>query len=134
MRVRAQLLPRHRYPEAYVGLDVVVGVRGVVPEIDSYPVDLAVEGAGVGGVIRADGGACLAADVGRLVGREDEALGLVDAAAADFLAVVVERDIAALAHASAIVVNLHAPLAGPGWNSFTRLDIKRLDAQHVVME
>jgi hypothetical protein len=39
-------LPRHRHPEAFVWLDVVVGVIGVVAEIDSYPVDLAAESAG----------------------------------------------------------------------------------------
>src|SRR6478609_11481268 len=116
MRVSAALLPRHRYPEAFVGLDVMVGVLRVVTEVDANPVDRAVELAGVGGVIRADGGACLAAHVGGFVGREDEALCLIDTAAADFRAVVVERDVPAFAHASAIVGKLHAHLSRTGRN------------------
>src|ERR1700722_13943516 len=84
------LLPRHRNPEAFVGFDVVVGVFGVLSEIDSDPVDFAVESAAVGGVVGADGGAGFVADVGGFVGGEDEALGLVNAPFADVLAVVVE--------------------------------------------
>ena len=32
-----RLLPRHRDPEAFVGIDVVIGVLGVLTEIDSAP-------------------------------------------------------------------------------------------------
>jgi hypothetical protein len=34
-RTQTELLSRHRDPEAFVWLDVVVGVLGVVAEIDS---------------------------------------------------------------------------------------------------
>jgi hypothetical protein len=99
--------------EALVWVDVMVGVLGVVTEIDSHPVDHAVERAGVSGVIRADGGVSLAADVGGLVGREDEAMGLIDAAAADFLT---------------DGGGLHPHLAATCRNRFTGLDINDFDA------
>ena len=44
------LLPRHRNPKAFVGVDVVV-VLNVLAQIDLHPVDLAVAPAGVGGVV-----------------------------------------------------------------------------------
>ena len=65
---RPRLLACHRDAEAFVGVDVVVGILGVLAQIDSHPVDLAVEPAGVGGVVGADGGARFIADVRRLVG------------------------------------------------------------------
>jgi hypothetical protein len=64
-------LTRHRDAEAFVGVYVMVGVLGVLTEFDLDPRDLAVESAGVGGVVRADQGAGLAADVSGLIGGED---------------------------------------------------------------
>ena len=45
----------------------MVCILGVLAEVDPHPVDLAGEPAGVGGVIRADGGAGLITDIGGLV-------------------------------------------------------------------
>jgi len=61
------LLPRHSNPETFVGVDVVIGVLGVLGQIDLHPADLAVEPAGVGGVVGTDRGARFTAHVGRLV-------------------------------------------------------------------
>ncbi len=73
--LRPQLLPRHRDAEAFVGVDVVVGVLGVLAQVDLHPVDRAAEPAGVSGVVGADRGAGLPSDVRGLVGGEDDTLG-----------------------------------------------------------
>src|SRR4030095_16800830 len=66
------LLPRHGDAEAFLGRDVMIGILGVVAEIDLHPVDLSVEPAGVSGVVRADRRARLIADICGLIRREHE--------------------------------------------------------------
>src|SRR6266542_1965181 len=88
------LLPCHRAAQTFFGRDHVIGV--ILAEIDLHPVNLAAEDAAVAVVIGSYRRAGLAADVSCLVGREDHRHGALDAALADFLAVVVKRDIAAL--------------------------------------
>ena len=53
----------------------MVGVFGVITEVDLHAVDCAGEPADVGGVVGADGGAGFVTDVGSFVRREDDALG-----------------------------------------------------------
>jgi hypothetical protein len=55
------LLPRHGDAEAFVAVDEVIVV--VLAEVDLHPVDPAGEPAGRGGVVAADRGAGLVADV-----------------------------------------------------------------------
>ena len=69
-----RLLACHGNPGPFVGIDVVVGGFGVLGQVDLHPVDAAVVCAGVCGVIGADGGTCLATDIGDFVGRENISL------------------------------------------------------------
>ena len=86
-------------------------------------------------VVGADGGAGLVADVGGLVGREDHRLGRADPSGADGVAVVVQRDVAALGETAAVVRELHAHLVRslPG-SARSACDRELLDAEHVVDE
>src|ERR1700675_3695955 len=61
------LLPRHRDAQALLGGDQVVGVLGVLAEVDLDPVDRAGEDAALAVVVVADGGCGVASDVGGLV-------------------------------------------------------------------
>ena len=56
-------------------------------------------------VVGTEGGAGLVADVGGLVGGEDDGLGGVDAASADLFAVVEVGDVAILAEATSLTPN-----------------------------
>src|SRR5690349_23309467 len=90
----ADLLACHHDLETLVGVDEVVMV--VRAHVDLDPVDAAPEPTGRGRQVRAHGGAALVADVGRLVGGEDQGLRERDLPRAHRLTVVVERDRAAL--------------------------------------
>ena len=85
-------------------------------------------------VVRADRHAVVVADVGRLVGGEDQRLGDVDPAGADRAAVVEHRHVAALGQSATVVVELRAHLVGSGRDLLGRLDDELLQAEHVVDE
>jgi hypothetical protein len=95
------LLPGHGDADEFLRVDQVVVV--VFAEVDLHEVDLAIELAGTAGVVGADGHAEVFADVSSFVGGEDQGLGGIDSSFAGLLAVVVERDVAAPAEATAVV-------------------------------
>src|SRR4029079_15593548 len=64
-------LARDRNLEALLRRDQVVGILGVLAEVDLRPVDGAGEDAALGVVVVADGRRSVASDVGGLVARED---------------------------------------------------------------
>jgi hypothetical protein len=74
----------------------VVGVLGRGIDVDLHLVDLAPERVVSRGVVCRDGLAHIAADLQRLVHREEEGVGAIDASFGDFLPVDVQRDRGAL--------------------------------------
>jgi hypothetical protein len=131
---RADLLPRHRNPEAFLRVDVLIGVLGVRAQIDPHPVDLAVEHSGVGGVVGADSGARLAADVRRLVRRENDALRSVDPTLADFLARIKnERIRLGIELPRAVAAGLRSPRIIPRDNGIATLTAE-LDEDSAVRD
>lgn len=105
MRVSSwPLLASHRDFEVLLGRDEVV--VGVVAEVDSDPADLPVVGVAVGGVVGGDGGAGVAADVGRFVEGEEDDVRSVDVGGRGLAAVDVEGGGAAFAQAPAVVGEL----------------------------
>ena len=72
------------------------------------------------------------ADVAGLVGGEGHRLGLLDPALADGLAVVVQRDVAALGQTAAVVGELHPHLVLARGNRLVGGDEVVLDAEEVV--
>jgi hypothetical protein len=81
----------------------------VLAHVDLNDLDAPVEPAG-SRVVVADRHAVVVADIGRLVGGEDQRLGEIHAAGSGAFAVVVERHVAALGEAAAVLGELHAHL------------------------
>ena len=107
------LLPRHRDAQELVRADQVVDVLGGLVDVDLDPADPPGEGV-VGPVVVADGSGAVATEVQRLVRGEEHRHGVLDAALTDLVAVEVERDVAALGQAAAVVGELHADLVLAG--------------------
>ena len=86
------------------------------------------------GVVGADGHAVVVADVGGLVGGEDQGLGQVDPTGADLRAVVVQGDVAALGQTAAVVRELGPDLVAAGGIASVAVDGELLHAEQVVDE
>ena len=77
--------------------------------VDGDPVDLAGELRGVLGTDSIDDGRTqVDADIGGLISREDAALGVFDPALRDLLVVDIQRAVAALTQAAAVIGKLEA--------------------------
>src|SRR4029450_734495 len=96
------LLACHRDAQALLGRDQVVGVLGVLAEVDLHPVDGAGEDAALAVVVVADGGTGVGSGAGALAPREAQRHGSLDAAFTHLVAVEVEGDAAALGGAPAV--------------------------------
>ena len=83
-------------------------------------------------VVVADRGRGVAPDVGRLVRREDQRHGCLDAAFTHLRSVQVERDGAALGEAAAVVRELHPHLVRSRRDRGVALDLEALQAEQVV--
>ena len=126
------LLPRHGDLQPLLRADKVIMV--VLAEVDLHPVDLAGEGTGLAVVVGRDRRAALAADVCRLVGGKYHGDGLLNASFAHLPAVVVERDLAALGQAAAVVGKLHPHLVLARWDCLACLHREGLETEEVVSE
>ena len=110
--VRCVLLPRHRNLEALLRRDQVIVI--ILPQVELDPVDGAAETVAARAVVRRDGGAFVPADVAGFVAGEDHRYGHLQAAFTVFLAVHIERDVAALGQAAAVVLELQTHLVCAG--------------------
>src|SRR4029078_5317871 len=75
-------LAGHRDAKPFLRRDQVVGVLGVLPEVDPRPVDRAGEDAPLAGVVVAHGGGSVHSNVASLVPREDQGQGCLKASRA----------------------------------------------------
>src|SRR6478609_7593463 len=129
-----RLLTRHRDPVALLRRDQVVGVLGVLAEVDLDPLDLPAERELVHREVVADRGAAVRAEVGGLVAREEHGYGRIDPALAHLAAVEVERGRAALPEAAAVVGELDPDLVLAGRDRVLAVDLEALQAEEVVTE
>src|SRR4051794_4597410 len=105
----------------------------VVANVDLDDVDATVELARAP-VVCTDRHAEVIADVGRVVSREDERLSLLDTAAPDGTAVVVQRQLAAFGEPAAVVGELGPHLAWAVRERLRRPGDELLHAENVVDE
>src|SRR5687767_14650543 len=121
-------LPRHGDAHALLGGDQMVGILGIVAEVDLDSINSSGERVVAGGVVVADRGCGVDADIEGLVQGEEKGDSGVDPPAAGLGAVEVEVDGAALAGAAAVVGELDADLVLSGWHLVRAIDLELLDA------
>src|SRR5436190_18281349 len=117
-----ELLDGHRDAKAsFVGDQVIVVVEA---GIELHPLHAAREVARLAGVVLADRGAGVVADIAGLVGGVDHRHGASDPALANSVGVDVESGDAAFAEATAVVAELHPYLVLAGGNGDVGPDVE----------
>src|SRR5206468_3172289 len=105
-----RLLPCHGDADSVLRRDEVIRALGRIADGELHPLDRSVERIAARAIVWGHRGAAVLPDIAAVVGGKDDRLRHWDRSFADFLAVDIERHLAALAEAATGISKLHAYL------------------------